>query len=189
MAAAGIHYMAYAKTKEYLDTVEKEYRESIRMRDLAAKDGDARENSNLDNYKDMVARLSRIREELAPVLTLPVVKSNDNVSIIEEGSVIHLTVHRVTNTPVQPNTAEFEALKEGKPEFEGVLMYGATLSIHDLLSNKALACTSPVGRFILGKQPGDYTVPVPNGFSNITVRKLPVDTDASELRISYDEVV
>lgn len=181
MAVNGVHFMALDKARSRLAATEEEYRKASHQLDEAIKMGDLRENAEYDAAKAAVARIAKERDELVPVTAMPVVKSNDNISIVEEGSVVHVVIHSITPSPVKPDSPEFKALKEKEPAFEGVLMYGATLNIHELLVDNALAVDTPIGQFILGKQPGDYSVAVPAGFANITVEKLSADTNPEEL--------
>ena len=180
--ANGIHFMAVESTKERLVTVEKEYAQASQQLNEAVKLGDLSENAEYDAAKEAVNRLAREREELAPVITMPVIRSSDNIGILEEGSVIRLVVHSVTPAPVKPDSKEFEDLKNsGVSAFEGVLMYGGTLSMHELLTDKAFSATTAVGKFIHGKQPGDYSIAVPGGFANVTVEKLHSSTPHEDL--------
>lgn len=181
MSTNGVHFLAFDKAKARLAETEEEYKAASQQLDEALKMGDLRENAEYDVAKDAVARIARMRDELSPVVTMPVVRSNDNVSIIEEGSVVHLIVHSITPTPVKPGSDEFEAAKNGAAEFEGVLMFGATLNIHELLVDNALAADTPIGRFLVGRQPGDYSVPVPAGYANITATKLSSKTTVGDL--------
>lgn len=180
--AEGIHFLLLQDTKKQLAETEVAYNEARNQLEEAIKMGDLRENSEYDAAKEAVARIVALRDELSPVMTMSTIRSNDNVSVIEEGSILHLTIYNVTSSPVNPGTAEFEALKaSGTYAFDSKIMFGGTLDIHELLSDKALAADTPIGRFILGKQPGDYTVPVPAGHANLTVEKLPTTTTTEEL--------
>lgn len=182
MESKGVHFMALDSAKQRLATVEEEYKEVARQLDEAVKMGDLRENSEYDAAKEAMSRVVRVRDELQPVVTMPVVKSNDNISVIEEGSVVQLSVWSITPSPVTPGSAEFESLKQsGVCAFEGIMMFGATLEVHELLVDKALASDTPIGKFILGKQPGDYSIPVPAGYANITATKLTNKTAVENL--------
>lgn len=182
MESKGVHFMALDSAKHRLAAVEEEYKEVARQLDEAVKMGDLRENSEYDAAKEAMSRVVRVRDELQPVVTMPVVRSNDNISVIEEGSVVRLNVWSITPSPITPGSPEFEALKQsGSCDFDGIMMFGATLEVHELMADKALASDTPIGKFILGKQPGDYSVPVPAGHANITVQKLPSQTSVEEL--------
>lgn len=181
MATNGIHFLALDKAKLKLAAADEEYKVASIQLDEAVKMGDLSENAEYDAARATVAKIATIRNELSPVVTMQVVKSNDNISLVEEGSILHILIHSVTPTPVKPGSPEFEAAKAGPPEFEGVLMFGATLSIHELLTDCALSSDTPIGRFLLGKQPGDYSIQVPAGYANITAIKLSNKTDADAL--------
>ena len=178
----GVHFMALDSAKRRLAEVEGEYKEIARQLDEAVKMGDLSENSEYDAAKEAMSRVVKVRDELQPVVTMPVIKSNDNISVIEEGSVIKLNLWSVSPSPVTPGSKEFDMLKNTDAcVFEGVLMFGATLEVHELLSDKALSTDTPIGKYILGKQSGDYSVPVPAGYANITVTKLTNRTDVGDL--------
>lgn len=181
MASKGVHFMALDSAKARLAASEGEYKQASQQLEEAVKMGDLRENAEYDIAKAAVQRVARERDALTPVITMPLVKSNDNISIIEEGSVIHLVIHNITPAPVSPGTKEFEELKSCQPAFEGTLMYGATLDIHELLTDSALSTDTAIGTSIYGKQPGDYSVAVPAGFANLTVEKLLSSTKLEEL--------
>lgn len=179
--ADGIHFMALDGIRSRLAETEQEYQQASQQLDEALKMGDLRENAEYDMAKSTLSRVAMLRDELSPALTMAPVKSNDNVRVIEEGSIIELTVWSLTPNPLPTTSPRFQELKQGEPEFKGILMFGATLRIHELLTDKALATDTAVGRFIVGKQPGDYSVPVPGGFANITVEKLQSTTGREEL--------
>lgn len=181
MATNGVHFMALDKARSRLAATEEEYKAASKQLDEAIKMGDLKENAEYDAAKASVAKIAKERDELMPVTVMPVVRSNDNISIIEEGSIIHLVIYSITQLPVKPGTSEFQTIKSQTPVFDGVLMYGATLRLHELLVDNALASDTPVGEFILGKQPGDYSIAVPAGFANVTVEKLKSDTKPEEL--------
>lgn len=181
MATNGVHFMAIEKARERLAASEGEYISAVQQLDEAIKMGDLRESSEYDAAKAAVARIAKERDALQPVLSMPVIKANDNIPAIAEGSIVHIKIYSVTSEPVTPSTPQFEQEKQKPVVFEGVLMYGATLEIHELMADKALSASTPIGKFLLGKQPGDYSVAVPAGFANISVEKLSSNTKASEL--------
>lgn len=181
MANNGVHFMAVEKARARLSESELEYSEARQQLDEAIKMGDLRESSEYDAAKAAVARIAKERDALQPVLLMPVVRANDNIPIITEGSVVEVVIYSVTNAPVEPGTDQFMQEKNKDPLFRGILMYGATLEVHELLADKALSSDTPIGKFLLGKQPGDYSVAVPAGFANISVNKLSTNTKVSEL--------
>lgn len=181
MEIKGVHFLALDKTKKRIEEIEEEYKAKVKELEEALKDGDLRENSPVDAAREQVNRLARERDDLTPVVTMPVVKANDNITVFEAGSVIKLTIHNVTQTPVTAGTSEFEKLKELPPAFEGVLMYGGTLGYQELLLDYALADDTPVGKFLLGRQPGDYSISVPAGFANVTAEKLKTTVGLEDL--------
>ena len=181
MGSVGIHFMALPIVKERLVHNEEELKAAKEDLAAAAKFGDLRENSEYDNAKTDVRRLNIERGQLIDAVGMPVVKSPDNLRIIEEGSVVSIRVYSITPAPIVSGSKEFEELKKSEPIFEGVLMYGATLSIHELLRDNALSENTPVGKFIYGKTSGDYSVPVKGNFVNVSVEKLPSGTDPSSL--------
>ena len=172
MAVEGVHYLALSKAKDRYAATEAEFAVAKQRLDEAIKLGDLSENAEYDTAKSAVNRLSRELDELSPVVTMSPVHANEAVSIIEEGSVVEVIIHSITHNPVPPGSAAFGEAKEGTPAFKGHIMFGASLSFHELLNDHILAASTPVGKYILGKQPGDYSVPVPAGFANLSVRKL-----------------
>ena len=181
MVVNGVHFLAIDKGKARLSELDVEYSQASTQLEEAIKMGDLRENAEYEIAKAQVQRVMRERESLAGIMMMPIVKANDNIRVIEEGCIVKVTVWDVLATPVAPGSAEFAKLKEGKPSFTGVLMYGATLAFQDLLTDKALSVDTPVGRYILGKQPGDYSIVVPGGFACVTVEKLKNSTAVEEL--------
>lgn len=172
MAVDGVHYLAlssarqrYAETTEELDKARVQLDEALQLGDLS-------ENSEYDAAKALVGKLSRQLDDLSSVMAMQSVRSDDHLSIIDEGSIIELTVWKVTRNPVKVGSSEFEELKKGQPPFKGVLMYGASLSIHELLNDRMLSVDTPVGQAIYRKQSGDFSVAVKVGFANISVQKL-----------------
>lgn len=181
MSTKGVHFLALDSAKRRLAELDEQYKEVSRQLDEAIKMGDLRENAEYDIAKANKNRIAKERDELIPVLTMPVVRSNDNLDIIEEGSIIYLRIHSQTSDPVPVGTPEFEALKTQPAEFEGLLMFGGTLNYQEFMEHKALSTSSAVGKFILGKPSGDYSVPVMSGYVNITVRKEKSNVSASDL--------
>ena len=181
MSDNGIHFMALPKAKARLVENENELKVARVKLEDAIKFRDLRENSEYDEARDNLRRLNLEREQLLPVIGMSVIKSSDDLQIIEEGSVLDIKVYSITETPVATGSAHFEELKKGEPIFSGIVMYGGTLKIHELLEDNALSINTPVGRFIYGKVSGDYSVPVNGGFVNISVAKLSSNTDADKL--------
>lgn len=188
MSMQGIHFLGLDNARSRLRDVENRYEEASVRLDEAIKLGDLRENSEYDIAKELSRKLTAEMDELSSAILLPVVRSSDNVPTIEEGSVVEVTVHSVTKSPIPVGSPEFDALKQGEPAFRGTLMFGATLSVHELIADNALSTDTPIGKYILGKQSGDYNVPVLAGFANITVRKLSSDTTTEQLYCSLGGV-
>lgn len=170
--AEKVHFLALAGAQAKLAETEQEYKHASQQLDEAIKLGDLRENSEYEAAKASVQRIATERDLLSPVLQLPVVKAPDELDIIQEGAVIKLTVHKVTGSPLNTTSAEFDEVAAAPPSFEGVLMFGGTLEHQELLADCALDATTPIGSFLMGKRPGRYSVQVPAGFANITVEKL-----------------
>ncbi len=181
MATDGIHYLVLNKAKARYSEVQDELVTARQQLAEAVEMGDLRENSEYDSAKTQVSKLVRESEELQPVMTMQAVRANDGITVIKEGSVVEISIYQLTKTPVRVGTAEFEELKKLPPVFHGVLAFGAALSFHELLVDNILHTETPVGKFLLGKKPGDYSVPVTGGFSNLTVSKVFNVEDANEL--------
>lgn len=167
-----IHYLALERAKARLSVVEQEFLVAKQERDEALSFGDVSENEELQSVKMRLGRLAREREILAPITTMIAVRTNDAIAIVDEGAVVEVIIHAITGTPVAVGTPEFKALKEKEPAFRGHLMYGRVPNSYSLVDDCALSETSPIGKFIMGKQPGDYSVPVPAGFANISIQKI-----------------
>lgn len=173
MESKGIHYLAQAKIKERLDAnaielerVSDQLAEAVRMGDLS-------ENSEYDAALEARAKVRREREALLPVLTMPVVRASDNVSIFEEGCVVDLKVYGTVDKPLEGNSQEFtNIVTNQEPQFSGLVMLGGTLAIQDLLTDAALSIDTPIGAYLLGKQSGRYSVKVPGGFAIVAAKKL-----------------
>lgn len=181
MAVNGVHFLAVDRGKARLTELDAEYAQVSSQLDEAIKMGDLRENAEYEIAKSQVQRITRERESLAGIMMMPIVRANDNIRVIEEGCIVRVTVWDVLATPVTPGSPEFTKLKEGEPSFRGILMYGATLAFQDLLTDKALSVDTPVGKYLLGKQSGDYSIVVPGGFACVTAEKLKNSTAAEEL--------
>lgn len=181
-----VHFMALDTAKRRLAETEAEYHDASARLDEALKMGDLRENSEYEAARSTVQRIAMERDQLMPVLMYPVVRANDNISMIEEGSIVHIRVWSVTPSPVAAGSREFEEIKQHAPVFDGVLMFGGTLEYQELLKDNALSCDTPIGAFLLSKHPGDYSIQVPGGFANVTVEKLPASTHEEDLYVKYD---
>lgn len=178
MSVDGVHYLSlgqarerYAQTTAEFDVAKQRLAEAVAM-------GDLRENAEYDVAKDAVGRLARELDALQPVLSMPAVRANDSVLVIQEGCVIELIIHSLTQNPITPGSEEFNKLKRATesgqltPAFHGLLAYGATMSFHELLVDNILSADTEIGAFLLGKPTGDYSVEVAGGFSNLTVTKV-----------------
>ena len=99
---------------------------------------------------------------LAPVATMPTVQSSDSSSVFEEGSVVKITVYNLTQQPVGTSVEDFQKLASSvKPAFEGIVMLGGSIPTMDLLRDASLSEESAVGKFLIGKHSGTYSVKVP----------------------------
>lgn len=181
MAVSGVHFLAIDRAKARAAQLDVEYGIASGQLDEAIRMGDLRENAEYEIARAEVQRVTREREALSGVMTLPIVKANDNIRVIEEGCVVKITVWDVLPTPLVPGSTEFMEVKSRVPSFTGVLMYGATLSYQDLLVDNALSVDTPIGRYLLGKQPGDYSIAVPGGFACVTAEKLKNSTSVEDL--------
>ncbi len=170
---SGVHYLALSKIKEMLKANEEEYKQASAQLQEAIKMGDLRENSEYDAAKESMGKIMRDREMLLPVLSMPVIKSSDSVNIFEPGCVLDLKVYGTTAEPIPPNSNQFkDIMSENSPVFEGIVMLGGTLPIQELLVDSALDIKTPVGKFLLGKQSGCYTVPVMDEFVIVSAKRL-----------------
>ena len=181
MAVNGIHYLIYEKARDRYNAVQVELVKARERLNEAIALGDLRENSEYDAAKDTVGRLVWESEELQAVMSKGQVHASTDIDLIQEGSVIELAVYVLTKSPVRPGSTDFEELKSNPPVFRGVLAYGATLGYHELLRDSVLKIDTPVGKFLLGKRSGDYSVPVRDGFSNISVQKLSGEITTADL--------
>ena len=179
MASESIHFLAIDVARARLEVLEGELEQAYVELDEAIKLGDLSENSEYDAKKETVNRLIREREDLREAISMPLVKAPDNTVIIQEGSIIELTVYGLMDKPYATNSPEFLAMKDRKPEFKGVVMLGGALHFHELLKDKMLKLVSPIGRYLIGKDGGsteygaDHVVGVSGGmFSAITVKLL-----------------
>lgn len=178
MEPGGIHFLAIDIARARLEAIEDELEVAYVELDEAIKLGDLSENSEYDAKKETISRLIREREDLREAVIMPLIRAQDTTVLVQEGSVIELTVYGLMEKPYAPGSAEFLAMKEREPEFKGVVMVGGTLHFHELIKDKMLKTTSPIGHYIIGKDGGnaevgaDHTVGVPGGFSAITVKLL-----------------
>lgn len=178
MAEQRIHYLALKGIEERVASLREEREQaSIQLQEALSK-GDLRENSEYDAAKEQMQRIVRELDSLTPSLGLQPIKANPNARVIEEGCVVRLRIYSVTQSPMNYNVSQPDSTgKAPDPIFDGVLMYGGTVPGQDLLRDHALDVTTPIGRHILGKQPGYYTVQVPGGHANLTVEKLNADPE------------
>lgn len=159
--------MAYDAMRARLTEVEKLYEAAALEVTEAAKFGDLSEASEYDAAKDRLGRIAKEREMLEPVLSMTPLRASDSAVVFEEGSCVTLTIYSVTQEPIsvaQNRVAEFFA--NTTPIFEGVVMFGGTLPTQDILKDSALSEESTIGRFLLGKPSGYYSIKVPGGFAN-----------------------
>lgn len=173
MAEKGVHYLAYSSIRQRLEENAKEVATASEQLQEALKMGDLRENSEYDAAKDRMGKVTKERDMLTPVLSMPQVRANDSASIFEEGCVIELKVFNMTPEPMDTRSEAFnKMMATTQPIFEGILMYGGTLPIQELLTDSALSVDTPIGGYLLGRQPGAYSIQVPGGFANVYARKL-----------------
>lgn len=172
MNDAGVHYLAYNNIKERLVENANEYNKVAVELNEALKMGDLRENSEYDAAKSSMAKITRERDMLSPVLSMSVIKANDNTNIFEPGSVIQLDVYNLTNKPLDFTEEVLDNLKKQEPVFSGIVMLGGIIPILGLLEDNALSTDTPVGNYLIGKVSGAYSVRVPGGFANIVATKL-----------------
>lgn len=188
MGTKGVHYLAQASIRQRLaqnaSDIEKV---SVSLKE-ALKLGDLSENSEYDATKEAMAKLTKERDMLTPVLSMPAVRSSDNIAVFEEGSVIDIKVYSVLSHPVYPDTNEYAKLvSENAPAFEGTIMLGGTLPIQDLIEDAALSVETPVGSYLIGKPSGSYIVKVPGGFVPVIARKLKsTEFTPEDIRCSYN---
>lgn len=173
MSEKGVHYLAYASIKERLAQNALEVDRASEQLQEALKLGDLSENSEYDAAKENMRRVTKERDELLPVLSMSPIRGNDSASIFEEGCVVDLKVYSLTNEPMKPQSEAFRKMVESThPIFSGTLLFGGTLPVQELLKDSALSADTPIGRALLGKQSGSYSIKVPGGFANITAKKL-----------------
>lgn len=173
MAEKGVHYLAYTSIRQRLEENAKEVATASEQLQEALKMGDLRENSEYDAAKERMGKVTKERDMLTPVLSMPQVRANDSASIFEEGCVMELKVFSMTPEPLEPRSEAFnKMMATTQPIFEGVLMYGGTLPIQELLTDSALSIDTPIGSYLLGKQSGPYSIQVPGGFANVYAKKL-----------------
>lgn len=181
MVTEGIHYLSLSKARNKYEHLSVEYAQAKKQLAEAAAMGDLRENAEYDAAKTAVGKIAKELEALQPVMSMASIRANDAVLVIQEGCVIDLIIHKLTSVPVQPGSDEFEALKKESPTFHGLLAYGASIGLHELLVDDILKIDTPIGAVLLGKPAGDYSIEVPGGFSNLTVSKVFDIEDAAYL--------
>lgn len=181
MAEQRIHYLALSGIeKRIADLRVDREKASVQLQEALAM-GDLRENSEYDAAKDEMARIVKELDALAPALSMQPIRANPNARVIEEGCVIHLRVFSVTPSPMTHAAILAEnGGKEPQSIFDGLLMYGGAAPGQNLMSDHALSTDTPIGKAILGKQPGFHTVRAPAGHSNFIVEKVTKDPETGE---------
>lgn len=178
MAEQRIHYLALSGIEKRIADLKSDRESANAQLQEALAMGDLRENSEYDAAKDEMQRIVKELDSLTPSLSLKPIKANPNARVIEEGCVIKLCIYSVTQSPA-PESISRPGPDGSQPSkvFEGLLMYGGTVPGQDLLSDHALSADTPIGHYILGKQPGFYNVKVPGGHANLTVEKVVTDPE------------
>lgn len=177
MAEQKIHYLGLENVERRIKELRKLRAESAAAFHEVSNQGDFKENSGRDIEKDNLQRIVKELDTLLPALGYTPVKANPNVRGIEEGCVIRLRVYSVTPTPANSNISlPGPDGKEPTPIFDGVLLFGGAVKGQSILTDRALSATSPLGKAILGKQPGFFTAPVPGGHANFVVEKIMKDS-------------
>ena len=178
MGVKGVHYLAYNQIKERIAANDEEYSQVAQQLQEAIKLGDLSENSEYDAARAAMERVVRVRDSLAPVMSMPVIRSNDSAGIIEPGCVLDLAVYGTTPEPLDPKSEEFAQ----------IVMLGGILPVHELLADSALSDDpdTPIPYFLLGKKSGWYSIKVPGGFAVVTAKKLKsTEFTKDEIRCVY----
>ena len=189
MGIKGVHYLAYNQIKERIAANDEEYSQVAQQLQEAIKLGDLSENSEYDAARAAMERVVRVRDSLAPVMSMPVIRSNDSAGIIEPGCVLDLAVYGTTPEPLDPKSEEFaQIVNTEQPVFYGKVMLGGILPVHELLADSALSDDpdTPIPYFLLGKKSGWYSIKVPGGFAVVTAKKLKsTEFTKDEIRCVY----
>ena len=176
-----IHYMGAMLINQKLAAIEDELVEAHRELSEAVKLGDLRENSQYDDAKARVNKLMYAKEEYMTAKGVPTIQDNDSIEHIGEGSIVHLVIHSRSKAPLTPGSREFEKAKEEGPIFEGKLMFGGIPPFLEMMEDKVFSTETPLGKQLLGKVPGDYSLPVPAGYANLTVSKITGEVSQEDL--------
>lgn len=174
----GIHAELYTIAKNQLIQAQADLEDANVALNEAIKLGDLSEASEYDAAKEKMKSLQQLVEDLRPVLNMEPIPVQDTVDIIEPGSIIDIMVYRTTKKPMDVNSAAFHELTSEKPIFQGRLLFGGGLVVHELLRDKLLSEKAPIGAGILGRPSGSYSIKVPAGYANIIVHRV----KTSELR-------
>lgn len=168
----GLHVSLYHEAKNNFQQAQVELAEAIKQLDAAVKLGDLSENAEYDAAKESVRQLQTRVDMLGPVMQMAPVQARDSVEVIEPGCLVHLTIYDVMREYRDPTTQVFSQKLSQPPQFEGVLIYGYGLPVHELLKDKVLSTNTPIGMAINGVESGHYCVKVPAGFAVVHVEKV-----------------
>lgn len=186
MKSNGIHFMALESANRRLDELRKNYEVANGELQEALKMGDLSECAEYEMSKEAIKKIVAETDKIEPYLTYPVVRCSDSEQAIQEGSVIDLVVYGVSENPVKEGSAEYKELIARPPVLSGRFMFGGNLEIHTLLGDKMLSPTTPIGRYLLWKASGYYSVKTPGGFTNLRATKVPLkDLTTSDLRCDF----
>lgn len=188
MKTTGVHFMALASAKARLEELRENYEVANAELQEAIALGDLSECSEYDAAKETIRKIMVEKDKIEPYMAFPSVKCPDSESTIQEGSVLDLTIYGISDAPIAEGSAEYAEMIKRQPTLTGRFMFGGNLEIHTLLQDKMLSATTPVGRYLLWKASGYYSVRTPGGFTNLRVQKVDLkDLNASDLRCTFNE--
>lgn len=170
MAEQRIHYLALGLIEDRLKVLREEREKASIQVYEALNKGDLKENSEHDMAKDDLMKIVKEIDTLTPALSYTPIQANPSIRVIEEGCVIRLKIYSVTPEPLK--TKPVDTGDKDEFIFNGLLMYGGAVPGQDLLNDRSLSSTSPIGMAILGKPPGYFTARVPGGHANFIVEKI-----------------
>lgn len=192
-----LHYMLRARVDEQMETMPDKIDQQRKQVNEARADGDLRENSPYDAAREKLQKLYKERDALQSLQELPLVKNNDMKGKFQEGCVIRLTVFSQGDSLSDDQLKELADKVDRGEEVpfltDGILLFGGSSLMFDLVHDYSLDEKTPIGRWLLTHEPGAYSIQVGQQGRYVNFKASHVNSetlgDGNKLYFIYNDTV